>query len=134
VAGGIYYFLKESSKNGLPAPNNSYGQKRPAATNLPDITPTPTEQMASTTEPTAQAAEIVIRSFSFQPAELQIKVGTQVKWTNQDSANHTIASDNFQSEQLSKGQNYSRIFNEVGSFDYYCLIHPSMRGKIVVSP
>lgn len=75
---------------------------------------------------------IEIRNFSFNPAKLTIKAGTTVTWTNGDSAPHQIKSDSFNSSPLSQGQSYSFQFNDPGTYDYICSIHPSMKGEIVV--
>jgi plastocyanin len=73
-----------------------------------------------------------IQNFAFSPATLTVKKGTAVTWTNSDSAPHQIKSDTFNSGQLSKGQSFSFTFNDTGTFDYSCSIHPSMTGKIIV--
>lgn len=84
---------------------------------------------------TGAAAEnrgITIQNFSFNPAELTVKSGDTVTWTNQDSVPHRISGGSFQSDPLSKGQSFSFTFSTVGTFDYICSIHPSMKGKIIV--
>ena len=90
------------------------------ATNTP--TPAPT-----------QGANIVnIQNFAFNPATLTVKKGTTVTWTNNDSASHQIKSATFNSGSFGKGQSFSFTFNDVGTFDYSCVIHPSMLGKIII--
>jgi plastocyanin len=102
----------------------SVPKKGPVNNNLP----------AQEAAPTAQATEVVIKNFAFNPAELQVKVGTEVKWINQDSMNHTIANTDFQSGELGNGQTYSHVFTAVDIYDYHCSIHPSMAGKVIVIP
>jgi len=66
---------------------------------------------------------------------LTIKEGDTVVWTNMDSMSHTIKSDSgseLSSNSLSNGQTYSHTFNSVGTFNYHCSIHPSMKAKIIV--
>jgi len=75
---------------------------------------------------------ISIQNFAFNPAATTIKKGTTVTWTNNDSALHQIKSATFNSGQLGKGQSFTATFNDVGTFDYSCAIHPSMTGKIIV--
>lgn len=78
-------------------------------------------------------ANISIKNFAFNPAELTIKKGTTVIWTNEDSAPHTATSQGFfDSGTLKNGQSFNFQFNNAGSFDYICTIHPSMKGKIIV--
>jgi amicyanin len=76
--------------------------------------------------------KIDISGFIFNPTSLTIKKGTAVTWTNSDTAPHSIKSDTFNSPMLSKGQSFSFTFNEVGTFDYVCSVHPVMKGKIIV--
>lgn len=77
-------------------------------------------------------AIVKISNFSFQPQELAIKAGTTVQWVNEDSVMHQIKSDSFNSNPLSKSQSFGFQFNSTGTFNYSCLIHPSMSGKITV--
>lgn len=75
---------------------------------------------------------ITIQNFSFNPAELSIKKGSTVTWTNQDTMPHKISGSSFQSDALNKGQSFSFTFDTAGTFDYVCSIHPYMKGKIIV--
>jgi plastocyanin len=105
------------------------------------VTPTPTPATASITKEiaptpniprTTARAEISIENFSFNSAAITIDKGTTVTWTNNDSAPHQIKSDTFNSGTLSNGQSYSNTFNDSGTFNYSCAIHPSMTGSITV--
>ncbi len=75
---------------------------------------------------------VVIKDFAFNPSTLTVKVGTTVKWTNEDSAPHTIKSEAFTSGNLGKGESFEFKFDSAGTYDYICGIHPSMKGRIVV--
>lgn len=79
-----------------------------------------------------QSNNVSIENFSFNPATLTVKSGATVVWTNNDSVAHTIKSDNFNSQSLSKGQTFEFKFDNKGSYDYFCGLHPTMKGKIVV--
>lgn len=88
---------------------------------------------ATTIQTPAVAGNAVnIQNFAFSPATLTVKKGAAVTWTNNDSAPHQIKSATFNSSSLSKGQTFSFTFNDAGTFDYSCAIHPSMLGKIIV--
>lgn len=77
--------------------------------------------------------KISIKNFSFSPKDIFIKVGTTVKWTNEDSVGHTATSQgNFDSGIISNGQSFSHTFNQSGVFDYICAPHPFMIGQITV--
>jgi len=82
--------------------------------------------------PTQGSNAVNIQNFAFNPGTLTVKKGTTVTWTNNDSVLHQIKSTAFNSSQLSKGQTFSFTFNDAGTFDYSCAIHPSMLGKIIV--
>lgn len=73
-----------------------------------------------------------IQNFSFNPPTLTVKKGATVTWTSNDSAPHQIKSATFNSGEFQKGQTYSFTFNETGTFEYSCFIHPSMLGEIIV--
>lgn len=81
-----------------------------------------------------QTYNVDIINFEFSPQTLSIKVGDTVTWTNQDSIRHDIKSNdgNFYSIPLDTGQTYSFTFNQPGTFDYRCGLHPTMEGTIIV--
>ena len=94
--------------------------------------PPKTETPPPTTAPPASSASIDISGFAFSPQEITVAKGAKVTWTNKDSVGHTIASDSFNSGTLNNGGTFSFTFKEAGTYDYYCSIHPSMKGKIMV--
>ena len=84
--------------------------------------------------PAADATDAVaITGFAFQPATLQVPAGTEVTWTNEDPAQHTVTAEDgsFDSGPLDQGGTFSATVN--GSVDYVCAIHPEMRGRIEVA-
>ena len=83
--------------------------------------------------PPASGNSVSIQGFAFNPATLTIKAGTTVTWTNEDSASHTITSAGFfDSGTVATGQTFSKTFDQPGTYNYACSIHPSMKGKIIV--
>lgn len=132
---GIFYFFRSSNKieqipntqqTTLPT-NNLQPTTVPPVTVSPKTTKTTSEVISTKTY------NVSVISFSFNPGVLNIKKGDSVVWVNQDSAPHQIAGGNLRGPVMSKGQSYTFVFNSVGTFDYYCAIHPSMKGVIVVS-
>jgi plastocyanin len=76
-----------------------------------------------------------IRNFAFSPATLTIPIGTTVTWTNNDTTAHTVTFDNgpfASSSNLASGQTYAVTFDQAGTFNYHCSIHPSMVAKVIV--
>jgi plastocyanin len=92
---------------------------------------------APTATPAAKAA-VTIKGFAFSPATLTIDKGTIVTITNNDSATHTFTSgasrtkDGKFDQQISGSAEGTVTFDTVGTFEYFCLIHSSMKGTVVV--
>lgn len=95
-----------------------------------------------TRSPTAQSAaqnvvEVAIRDYKFQPAELRIKPGTTVKWTNHEKrANHSVlflGPQGFESERMFPDESWQRTFDKAGEYPYSCGPHPEMHGKVIVA-
>jgi glucose dehydrogenase len=73
--------------------------------------------------------------FGYEPGWILVPPGTTVTWTQTGDQPHSATSDQpgvFDSGILNKGQTYSHQFNDEGSFDYFCIPHPFMRGKVIV--
>lgn len=75
---------------------------------------------------------VLIKNFAFNPQTITVTVGTNVTWVNEDSAPHTIKSDNFNSEYLNTEDSFKFTFNNAGTYDYICGIHPAMKGRVIV--
>jgi len=77
----------------------------------------------------------------FIPYEVVIAVGGQVIWNNVDTAAHTVTSGNpvdgadgkFDSSIFMSGSTFSNTFDEVGEYEYFCMVHPWMNGIVQVS-
>jgi nitrite reductase (NO-forming) len=83
---------------------------------------------------------------AFLPNPLKIKVGTTVTWTNDDNNLHTVTSgapsaanageafDSGLTALIMPAKTYSHKFTNAGEFSYFCRVHPTMIGKLVVIP
>jgi len=80
------------------------------------------------------ANTIVIRNFSFQPAQLTVPKGATVTVTNADRVTHTLTSrdGSFDTRPLSAGKSATIVLQRSGTFPFSCQIHPSMAGTLVV--
>jgi plastocyanin len=102
-------------------------------------TPTATSQPTPTPTPTVVMVKIIEQSekYSFSPATLSIKVGTQVVWTNTSDAPHTVTSDSagvFSSPgNITQHQTFMFTFTTPGTFAYHCNVHPYMKATITVT-
>jgi plastocyanin len=79
-------------------------------------------------------AKVTMVSLTFQPALLTVRKGTEVVFENNDVAPHTVT-DAIGTAFDSGTLNSRRVFKLVvqDTIEYQCLIHPSMKGKIVLS-
>lgn len=80
------------------------------------------------------AKEVTIDNFSFGPMELTVPVGTQVTWINKDDVPHVVMSvdKKFKSKALDTDDKFSFTFQQAGTYEYFCSVHPKMTGKIIV--
>ncbi|HET7392013.1 MAG TPA: plastocyanin/azurin family copper-binding protein [Nitrososphaeraceae archaeon] len=86
---------------------------------------------------------------AFSPNPVNVKVGDTVTWVNDDTQFHTVVSGNPSSggdtgkvfdsglsgptALTTKGKTFSHVFTEKGEFLYFCQLHPTMIGKVIVS-
>lgn len=78
---------------------------------------------------------VTIADFHFTPQTLTVPAGTTVTWINRDDEPHTVTSadkKSFVSPALDTGEKFSFKFAAPGTNDYYCSMHPRMKGKIIV--
>lgn len=77
----------------------------------------------------------------YLPFEITVATGATVSWINDDSAAHTVTSgtvdtgitDVFDSSLFMSGSVYEFTFDEAGTYDYFCMVHPWMTGKVLVN-
>jgi len=77
----------------------------------------------------------------YLPASVTINAGDTVEWTNSDTAAHTVTGGSpadgpsgvFDSSLFMAGTTFSFTFEEVGSYDYFCMVHPWMVGNVQVN-
>jgi plastocyanin len=72
---------------------------------------------------------------SYKPNPIEIPVGNSIVWTNGDFVSHSVTAikGEFDSNILYAGKVFKHNFDEVGVYDYYCMLHPSMVGRILVA-
>jgi plastocyanin len=90
--------------------------------------------VTASAQPKPETMEVKIDNFTFGPAELSVRVGTTITWTNRDDIPHTVVSTDkvFKSKVLDTDEKFSSTFSTPGTFPYFCSIHPKMTGKVVV--
>ena len=82
----------------------------------------------------------------FNPSPLSVKAGDTVIWRNDDVEIHTVTSSGnssstfamtnknreLDSGPLNPRQTFEHTFEKPGNYNYFCMIHPSMTGEVVV--
>jgi len=76
----------------------------------------------------------------YVPSTITIDTGSEVNWSNEDTASHTVTSGdpqngpdgNFNSDLFLAGKTFSHKFEEAGTFQYFCQVHPWMQGAVIV--
>jgi plastocyanin len=82
---------------------------------------------------TPKTHTVEIKAMQFQPAELLVQKGDTVLFVNHDMLVHNVTEERTKawgSQSLATGDYYKMVVNE--SSDYYCSLHPVMKGKLVV--
>jgi len=77
----------------------------------------------------------------YSPADITINAGDTVHWMNIDSAVHTVTAGTpadakmevFHSDLVMPGANWQNTFDDAGSYDYFCMVHPWMTGSVTVN-
>lgn len=93
----------------------------------------PSERMEKPQKEKMHVVEIA--QMQFEPAEIQVSKGGVIQFINHDMVAHDVTEQNskaWSSAPLQPDQTW--ILKVSGSADYYCSIHPVMKGKITVEP
>jgi plastocyanin len=80
---------------------------------------------------------------NFDPETKKVKMqegGVAVTWDNQDSAAHTVTSGNpetgpdgkWDSGIFLSNSKFTHTIQEPGEYEYFCVVHPWKKGKIIV--
>jgi plastocyanin len=78
---------------------------------------------------------VTIKDYTYAPASLTVPIGTTVRFTNQDSTPHTATSKEsggFESGPIDTGKTGTITLEKAGTYAYYCVFHPFMKGTITV--
>jgi plastocyanin len=94
-----------------------------------------------------------VKNIAYKPGEMKVLQGTEVTWVNEDKdVRHTVTSgeggDNgvpgvsdpspnspdgvFDGDLPKAGDEFAFTFDEAGEYPYFCVVHPSMSGTVVV--
>ena len=77
----------------------------------------------------------------YTPQDITINAGDTVEWINVDTAAHTVTGGSpadgpsgvFDSSLVMADAVYAFTFDDAGSYDYFCMVHPWMVGSVTVN-
>jgi len=113
--------------------------KDDSATSMDTSMDMPAKSSASSDDSSKATATdtVAIKDFAFSPANITVKAGTTVTWTNQDSTAHTVTETDGKtgpdSGTLEQGKTYSFTYTTAGTYSYHCSFHSSMTGTVTVT-
>jgi plastocyanin len=81
----------------------------------------------------SENARVELREITFIPSTVAVFTGGTVTWVwNDGNTRHNVVGDDFESDLVAEGT-FRHTFDAPGTYDYVCTIHPSMKGKVVVT-
>jgi len=89
---------------------------------------------ATPAEPEAKVHVVTIEGLKWVPEVLVVNRGDRVTWINKDPFPHTVsaADKTFDSGNLASGLSWNLVAEATGSHVYGCLLHPTMKGTLIV--
>ena len=142
-SGGIPLTRESSAEIGI-------GVATPPQSTIIDVptipeTPSPSVQSATVKQVSVPSGTgspgCELANLCYLPSAAVINQGDSIEWTNKDTAAHTVTSGNpnngpdniFDSSLFMAGEKYKVEFNDKGTFEYFCMVHPWMEGKVIVN-
>jgi plastocyanin len=88
----------------------------------------------ATDPPADGVTEVVARDNRFFPAAIQVPAGTEVTWRFDDGlVPHNVVGDGWGSKQPRRAGTFRHTFEQPGTYDYACTLHPQMTGRVAVT-
>jgi plastocyanin len=102
----------------------------PGAAAEPSPVPVPTVSDAPALDLPVSIVDMV-----YAPSTVEVSAGTTVHWRNDDAVVHTVTArdGSFNSGVMKTGVEFSQSFDEPGTYDYFCAIHPLQGGTVIVT-
>ena len=79
----------------------------------------------------SESATVEVVDNAFEPETVTVVAGGTVTWEWTGSAAHNVSADDFESELQDEGT-FEHTFDEAGTFEYVCTVHPTMEGEVEV--
>ena len=87
------------------------------------------------TAPTKGAVyTVIIEGMKFVPETVTVSEGDTVRWINRDPFPHTVTAvgGRFDSHEIRATKSWEFAPKKNGEFGYFCTLHPTMKGMLVV--
>lgn len=83
----------------------------------------------------AATIQITMENLEISPAEVSVKVGDTIEWINKDVFAHTATARNGDFDvNLPAKKSATTVVKKVGTVEYYCRFHPTMKATLKVEP
>ena len=84
--------------------------------------------------------DVCMEGIAYNVEDVGVSTGATVSWTNLDGVAHTVTAgtpdapqrEEFDSGNIEEGASFDLPFDTAGEFPYFCTIHPSMVGTVIV--
>jgi plastocyanin len=73
---------------------------------------------------------VTIEKLAFLPAEIEVRAGQTIEWTNRDPFAHTATVKGGWEVVIPPGKVATHVAAAGDTIEYYCRYHPNMKGKI----
>jgi plastocyanin len=92
-----------------------------------------TALLFAVTGASAATINVTIKGHKFSPAAVTAHVGDKIVWTNEDASPHTSTAKTGECDLSVPPGKSATLVAKAGTFDYFCKIHPSMKGQLTVN-
>jgi plastocyanin len=105
-----------------------------SSSSAPATTTSSSSTSGGTAAPSSgKTVTIDMKNIQFNPKTVTVKVGTTVKWVNQDSAPHNVTGGPLHSPTFGNGGTFTYKATKAGKISYVCTIHPGMTATLNVT-
>jgi plastocyanin len=86
------------------------------------------------------AGEVSMKGLAFEPADITVKVGDTITWTNDEAVGHDVTKEGGPGPEFSsgdpgamqEGDTFEQTFEQPGTIEYVCTVHSNMTGTVNV--
>ena len=86
------------------------------------------------------ASEVSMKGLAFEPADVTVKTGDTVTWTNDEAVGHDVTKEGGPGPEFSsgdpggmqEGDTFEQTFDMPGMIEYVCTVHSNMTGTVNV--